>query len=143
MQLATEAELVQNSALGSSLLWAFTLAYSKQRKELSGPQMPLSLAVLPIAFHRESVEMLHRRNFDGGLDLALAENRTLVIDLQERMQAMLPQTMIALNIALKIVSITVIGYVIHHRIAAGLTALTTVPSGTTTFKLRKLPSLIG
>ncbi len=46
-------------------------------------------------------------------------------------------------IALKMVSTTVIGKVIHLRMAAGLLALTTVPSGTITFSGRKLPSLIG
>ena len=46
-------------------------------------------------------------------------------------------------IALNTVSTTVIGNVIHQRIAAGFTALTTVPGASTTFSERKLPSLIG
>ena len=46
-------------------------------------------------------------------------------------------------IALKTVSTTVIGKVIHQRMAAGFTALTTVPGPSTTLSERKLPSLIG
>lgn len=99
MQLATEAELVQNSALSAALIWAFTLEFCGQARHKSGPVLPLALPVLPMALHQETVESLHRRNYDGGLDLALAENRTLTIDLQERMQAMLPQTMCALDVA--------------------------------------------
>ena len=45
--------------------------------------------------------------------------------------------------ALKTVSTTVIGKVIHQRIGAGRTALTTVPCGTITLSGRKLPSLTG
>ena len=41
------------------------------------------------------------------------------------------------------VSTTVIGKVIHQRIAAGFTALITVPGESTTLSGRKLPSLIG
>ena len=99
MQLATEAELVQNSALSAALVWAFTLEFCGQTRQERGPLLPLALPVLPMTLHQETVESLHRRNYDGGLDLALAENRTLTIDLQERMQAMLPQTMRALDVA--------------------------------------------
>jgi len=50
---------------------------------------------------------------------------------------------IACSMALNTVSITVIGNVIHQRIAAGFTALTTVPGARITSSGRKLPSLIG
>ena len=49
----------------------------------------------------------------------------------------------AFSMALKIVSTTVIGMVIHVRIAAGRTAVTTVPSLSFTLSGRRLPSLIG
>jgi hypothetical protein len=45
--------------------------------------------------------------------------------------------------ALKIVSATVIGTVIHVRTGAGFVALTTRPGGKTTFSGRNEPSLIG
>ncbi|MCY1535774.1 hypothetical protein D9M68_711940 [compost metagenome] len=45
--------------------------------------------------------------------------------------------------ALKMVSITVIGKVIHTRIGYGRSALITVPMGMITFNDRKLPSLTG
>lgn len=99
MPLSTQAELVQNSAIGAALLWAFTLEYFGQTLRQKGPTLPLALPILPMTLHQETVESLCARNYDGGLDLALAENRTLTLDLQERMEAMLPQTMSALGVA--------------------------------------------
>ena len=99
MRLETEAELIQNSALGAALLWAFTAEFVGAAQQSRGPTLPLALLVLPMALHQETMLSLHSRNYDGGLDLALAENRTLTVDLQERMRAMEPQTMVALNVA--------------------------------------------
>src|SRR5262249_61927049 len=45
--------------------------------------------------------------------------------------------------ALKMVSTTVIGMVIHQRSAAGFVALTTRPGGSTMVSGRKAPSLMG
>ena len=99
MTLTTEAELVQNPALGALALWAFTAEFYAQTKRQHGPTMPLALPVLPMVLHEETVECIHNRHFDGGLFLALADNRTLTLDLQERMESMAPQTMQALNLA--------------------------------------------
>ncbi|SIK69923.1 Uncharacterised protein [Mycobacteroides abscessus subsp. abscessus] len=41
------------------------------------------------------------------------------------------------------VSMTVMGNVIHHRMGAGRVALMTLPAGITTSSDRKLPSLTG
>jgi hypothetical protein len=98
MTLTTEAEIVQNPALGALALWAFTAEFYAQAGRRRGPTMPLTLPVLPMVLHEETVECMHNRHFDGGLFLALAENRTLTLDLQERMEAMTPQTMQALNL---------------------------------------------
>jgi len=97
--LTAEAELVQNPALGALTLWAFTAEFFGQSGRQRGPTLPLTLPVLPMVLHEETVECIHNRHFDGGLFLALADNRTLTLDLQERMEAMAPQTMRALNLA--------------------------------------------
>lgn len=98
MTLTTEAELVQNPALGALALWAFAAEFYGQTQKTHGPALPLAMPVLPMVLHQETVESIHNRHFDGGLFLALAENRTLTLDLQERMEAMRPQTMRALNL---------------------------------------------
>lgn len=99
MTLATEAELVQNSALGAVILWAFTNEFCDQQRRVAGPPLAYLLPVLPMVMHEDTVTSIYRRHFDGGLLLALAEDRTLTLELQERMEAMAPQTMKALNVA--------------------------------------------
>jgi len=42
MTLTTEAELVQNPALGALALWAFTAEFFAQTKRQYGPTMPYS-----------------------------------------------------------------------------------------------------
>lgn len=98
MTLTTEAELVQNPALGALVLWAFTAEFYGQTQRARGPALPLALPILPMVLHEETVESIYNRHFDGGLMLALADNRTLTLDLQERMEAMAQQTMRALNL---------------------------------------------
>jgi len=99
MRLATEAEIVQNTALGATLLWNFSVEYFSTFKKERGPLLPYSLPILPMVLHRETTDEIFNRRFDGGLDLALAQNRTLTIDLQERMEAMAHRTLAALNVA--------------------------------------------
>ena len=99
MRLGTEAELVQNPALCALMVCTFTAEYYGQSRKLKGPTIPFVLPVLPMVMHREAVETLARRHYIGGLHLALAENRTLTLDLQERMEAALELTMSALNIS--------------------------------------------
>ncbi|HVU16611.1 MAG TPA: three component ABC system middle component [Candidatus Didemnitutus sp.] len=99
MTLATEAELVQNAALGAVVLSAFTVEFYDQRRRQAGPPLPYLLPVLPMVMHEETVTSIYRRHFDGGLLLAIAEDRTLTLELQERMETMMPQTMQALNVA--------------------------------------------
>lgn len=98
MSLTTEAELIQNSPLGALSLWAFTSEYSGQNKYTRGPQLPIASLVLPMIYHEETLEAIRKRHFEGGLFTALAEHRELGVELQERMEAMLPQTMSSLNL---------------------------------------------
>lgn len=99
MALATESELVQNAALGALVLWAFTDEFCDQKRRQEGPPLTYLLPVLPMVMHEETVLSIYRRHFDGGLLLAIADDRTMTLDLQERMEAMTPQTMQSLNLA--------------------------------------------
>ena len=99
MKLESEAELVQNPALCALIICTFVAEFFSQSKKLKGPTIPLVLPVLPMVIHRETVETLARRHYIDGLQLALAENKTLTLDLQERMEAATELTLSALNIA--------------------------------------------
>jgi len=98
MKLANEVELVQNSALCSFILWTFVDEFYGESKNVRGPALPFILPVLPMVIHRETVENFGRRQYVGGLHLALAENKTLTLDLQERMEMSLELTFSALNL---------------------------------------------
>jgi hypothetical protein len=99
MSLTSEVEIVQNAPLGALSLWAFTTEFCGQKGNNTGPALPLTLLVLPMVFHEETLEAIRSRRFEGGLFTALAQHRGLGLELQERMQAMIPQTMDALNLS--------------------------------------------
>jgi hypothetical protein len=99
MKLETEAELVQYPALCALVICAFVEEFFGQSQRLKGPSIPFALQVLPMVIHRETVNALSRRHYIGGLQLALAENKTLILDLQERMEEATDLTMSALNIS--------------------------------------------
>ncbi len=99
MNLTSEVELVQNAGLGALALWAFCNEYQQSQDEVAGPELQLSMFVLPMVFHEETLEAIRNRRYDGGLFLALAQHRDIGIELQERTEAMLPLTMAALNFA--------------------------------------------
>jgi len=98
MSLTSEVELVQNTALGALSIWSFTNEFFGQSKQRSGPPLALATIVLPMVFHEDTLEAIHARHFEGGLFTALAQNRGLGVELQERIQAMVPETMASINL---------------------------------------------
>jgi hypothetical protein len=98
MNLTTEVELVQNTALGALSIWTFTNEFFGQCRQRRGPQLALATIVLPMVFHEDTLEAIHARHFEGGLFTALAQNRGIGVELQDRIEAMVPETMASLNL---------------------------------------------
>ena len=94
-----EFSILQNVALGGVALWGFTYEYHKTTNLVHGPVLPLIFPVLPLVFHRESLQALNGRQMRGGLYRALSEVRALPAGLQTRMQSMAPQTFQSLRAA--------------------------------------------
>lgn len=90
---------MQNPCLGATCIWSFAHEYWTQKKELEGPFVGVVSTVLPVALHRESSSALHGRRFKGGLLNALAEDRSLTVGLQDRMESMRDQTFESLSMA--------------------------------------------
>lgn len=65
--LTQELEHVQNPALGGVLLWRFACGYTDHHKSSDHPHLQLAFIVLPLLFHRESLELLQRTNRRTGL----------------------------------------------------------------------------
>jgi hypothetical protein len=94
-----EFSVIQNVALGGLAVWAFTTEFYSGTNSTHGPVLPLLMPVLPIVFHQESVAALNGRQLRGGLYRALSEVRVLPAGLQDRMEAMAPQTFKAIRTA--------------------------------------------
>lgn len=93
-----EPEIIQNDGMAAVVLWAFVNEYCIYKPE--GASILWLMPLLPMVFHKDSVDSICARHFDGGILLALTQDRTLTLGLQERMEAMATQTLAALNVAL-------------------------------------------
>lgn len=99
-ETAGEYEAVQNTALGAYAMWAFVAEYSATNDDVRGPTLPLAMLVLPLVFHRDTLESIEDRYLNTGFYLALAENRSIPIGLQERMVAMAQRSLRSTRLAL-------------------------------------------
>lgn len=93
-----EPEIIQNDGIAAVVLWAFVNEYCVYKPE--GTNILWLMPLLPLAFHKDTVDSICNRHFDGGILLSLTQDRTLTLGLQERMEAMATQTLAALNVAL-------------------------------------------
>ena len=65
--LTREARFVQNEALGAVLLWRYASAWTEHNSHSAHPPLPLLFVVLPILFHRETLEILKATRRATGL----------------------------------------------------------------------------
>lgn len=93
-----EPEIIQNDGIAAVVLWAFINEYCAYKPV--GPSILWLMPLLPMVFHKDTVDSICTRHFDGGILLAFSQDRTLSLGLQERMEAMATQTLVALNVAL-------------------------------------------
>jgi hypothetical protein len=93
-----EYEIVQNPALGSVAIWHFITTYVEAHAQHRAPPLPITTCVLPVVFHKESVDLLCKRRFEGGLLNARADDRTFGVGLQERMLDMVELSFASLNV---------------------------------------------
>ena len=94
-----ELDLVQNTGLAAEVLFMTVLAYYKGRNSINGLPFPLAFLVLPLLFHRRTVEDIKRRKGCGTLYKAIKEDREIPIGLQSRMESMFNRTLSACFLA--------------------------------------------
>lgn len=97
MDYLDEYEIVQNVALASLVLWSFSVKYYITTEENKGVDLQALMLVLPLVFNENITNSIYRRNFKKGFFLALNDNRSFFVGLQERAQDMSKMTFSAIN----------------------------------------------
>lgn len=95
-----EYEIVQNVALASLVLWSFSVKYYSTTEENKGVDIQALMLILPLVFNESIVNSIHRRNYKKGFFVALNDNRSFFVGLQERTQNMSKMTFSAINMCL-------------------------------------------
>jgi hypothetical protein len=98
----SEVDLVQNPALGAVLLWRYALGF--QGDAYAPVPLPLLFLVLPICFHRRSLESAVRTRKNSGLALfaaRLGEVREDLLAIHTRALAFRQLTIDSLSVAVK------------------------------------------
>lgn len=98
MRIDFEEKIVQNPAIGAIVVWHFISEFQKRRTD-SHPNLAILFLVLPIIFHRASVEKLKGMNFSSGLSKALTEFPLLSANLTRRVASFAPLTLTSINLA--------------------------------------------
>jgi hypothetical protein len=99
MEPLFEQRIVQNSVLGSELLWHAASECSKASDQLKGVPFLAAFLVLPIALHKRTAVGLARRTSPGAIQKAMVDDRTFSAGLQKRLEAMADRTLVSLNLA--------------------------------------------
>lgn len=99
MSRLIEHDIIQNIGIGALALHSFCNSYFQTKQNLNGPSLALAMPVLPILFHEETLESIHRRAFEGGFFNAVNAYREIPAGLQQRMEDMSEQTFKSLNLA--------------------------------------------
>jgi hypothetical protein len=86
MELSLERTIVHNPALGALSLWSFSREYIDFGKNDLGPSLPMTMLVLPLVLHRQSMLNIRRMRKASGLLKAVSEHPELAVNLQERIE---------------------------------------------------------
>jgi hypothetical protein len=101
MDILFEQRVVQNPALAAETIWYAVNEAYETRGRTQGVPFPLVFVVLPLTFHCAAATALSSKTQPGALYKALAENREIIVGLQQRMEAMANRTLSALSIGFR------------------------------------------
>jgi len=97
--MLSKHDTIQNIGIGALALHSFVLKYYDQRDRLSGPDIHLTMPVLPILFQEELLEGIYSRNYKGGFHIVITEYFGLPAGLQKKMESTSQKTFDSLNLA--------------------------------------------
>lgn len=93
-----EELIAHNPMLLSRCFWHLAQKFS-EKSGGSAPNLPVFLISTAILFHEESIEKIHRMQFDSGILKAILERPDLLGGLQARLEASLKPSLTALQLA--------------------------------------------
>lgn len=94
-----EQQVIQNTGLAAEVIWQTVHDAYEANDRTQGVSLPLIFLVLPLTFHQRTARILASKTQPGAIYKALADDREVIVGLQERMQAMSERTFHALSIA--------------------------------------------
>ena len=94
-----EQRVVQNTGLAAECMWQAVQEAYEAKGRAEGVPLPLIFVVLPLTFHRRTAQALASKTQPGAFYKALADDREIIVGLQERMEAMAYRTFHGLSIA--------------------------------------------
>jgi hypothetical protein len=94
-----EQKVLQNPALGATVLWQFARDYSDCVTDGSAPHLKSFVLVYSMLFHAKTVRQIKKMRFESGLIKALNDDPEIAVDLQIRVQSFALAALNALNVA--------------------------------------------
>jgi len=101
MDVLFEHNVSQNIGLAAETLWTATAEAYAASGKISGIPLPLSMIILPLAFHQRSAELLASKTQPAAMYKALAADGGIVIGLQRRMESMAANTFAGIDLAIR------------------------------------------
>ena len=100
MDVLFEKNLVQNSGLASCAVFEAVAAFYEMRNSERGLPFPFVFLVLPLVFHKRTVDSVKTRVGKGTLFKAIKDNPEIPLGLQARMESLAERTFDALSLAI-------------------------------------------
>lgn len=95
-----DSNLVKNSALACFLLTTFVHRHEELTARSSSPDLMKILVVLPMIWHKESCNIIRKKNTNTNLRAVVLENPILRASIQERIESLTPISYQGLNLAI-------------------------------------------
>lgn len=95
MNVLFEQNITQNSGLAAELLFIVICEYFNRKQQLEGLPFPLIFLVLPLLFHKRTIDALKARTGTGVLFKAVNGDKEITLGVQRRMESLYDRTMAA------------------------------------------------
>lgn len=99
MDVLFEQNVVQNTGLAAEVLFVVVREFYDKKSQTEGLPFPLMFLVLPLAFHKATVDAIKSKTSPGILFKVIRDNGEITLGVQQRMESMYRKTLDAFSIA--------------------------------------------